>query len=91
MKQLPSHVTRYKSTPEFTEHTVPKGLLKDHKTKQGVWGLILVHKGQIEYKITEPEEQSVYLSSDLAGVVEPAIAPYIKPLAEVRFHVEFYR
>jgi tellurite resistance-related uncharacterized protein len=38
MKALPKTVVAYKKTPEFTELTLPAGLLKDHQTKEGVWG-----------------------------------------------------
>lgn len=38
MKDLPVNVSPYKRTPEFTEESVPTGLLNDHTTKDGVWG-----------------------------------------------------
>jgi len=32
MKTLPEHVVHYKSTPEFTQDSVPAGLLRAHTT-----------------------------------------------------------
>ena len=58
MKSLPDHVQRYKSTPVFTEETVPKGLLKDHNTKNGVWGLICIEQGELEYIIEDKKRIS---------------------------------
>ncbi|MDG1688774.1 MAG: DUF1971 domain-containing protein [Gammaproteobacteria bacterium] len=37
MKLLPDNVTSCKKTSEFDEISVPKGLLKSHCTKAGVW------------------------------------------------------
>ena len=36
--QLPGGLHEYKRTPEFTESSIPQGLLKDHNTKAGIWG-----------------------------------------------------
>lgn len=89
MKSLPDHVQRYKSTPVFTEETVPKGLLKDHNTKNGVWGLICIEQGELEYIIEDKETH--ILTPDNKGVVEPEIKHHIKPLGKVIFRVEFYK
>ncbi len=91
MKALPSHLTAYKKTPEFTEDTVPAGLLNDHTTKEGVWGKIVILSGQLEYTIQEPEVEVIELSPSKWGVVEPTILHHIKPLGSVNFYVEFYR
>lgn len=91
MKILPSNVKPYKKTPEFTELTVPAGLLKDHQTKSGVWGKIVILYGALEYTIIEPELDVTELSNSKHGVVEPTILHHIKPLGKVRFYVEFYR
>lgn len=89
MKSLPDHVQRYKSTPVFTEETLPKGLLKDHNTKNGVWGLICIEQGELEYIIEDKETH--ILTPDNKGVVEPEIKHHIKPLGKVIFRVEFYK
>jgi len=91
MKQLPSDLTAYKKTPEFTEASIPQGLLKDHNTKQGVWGKIVVLDGSLEYIIQEPEIEIIKLSSSKFGVVEPTIKHHVKPIGAVKFYVEFYR
>jgi len=91
MNLLPDNVSPYKRTPEFTELTVPKGLLKDHQTKEGVWGKIVILEGNLEYTILEPEIEVIELSKIKHGVVEPKILHHIKPLGKVSFYVEFYR
>ena len=89
MKSLPEHVQQYSTSPVFTEETVPRGLLKDHNTKSGVWGLICVNEGELEYIIEEKETH--ILNPENKGVVEPEIKHHIKPLGAVTFYIEFYK
>ena len=91
MKELPANVTPYKKTPEFNESSIPKGLLKAHQTKEGVWASIVILKGQLMYTINEPDTEVVLLDKNNHGVVEPTILHEIKASGEVRFYVEFYR
>lgn len=91
MKALPDSVAPYKRTPVFTEATVPAGLLKEHATKAGVWGLIHVESGRLRYTIAASGEV-VELSNDgPPGVVEPEVLHSVAPLGAVRFFVEFHR
>lgn len=90
MKTLPENLVFIKKTREFTEQTIPNGLLKAHQTKAKVWGKIVVSEGQLRYTINEPEEETTILNQDVYGVVEPEVLHEVAPLESVRFHVEFY-
>jgi tellurite resistance-related uncharacterized protein len=89
MKELPGDVTPYKRTPNFTADTVPAGLLKDHSTAEGVWALIQVESGSIEYTIGDDEIHN--LSPGTNGVVEPTVTHHIQLIGVASFFVEFYR
>jgi tellurite resistance-related uncharacterized protein len=91
MKTIPKDLIAYKKTDIFTEQTVPKGLLNDHKTKEGVWGKINILSGTLEYTIHSSPAQIVELSADHPGVVEPEVLHHVKPIDSVRFYVEFYK
>ena len=91
MKVLPSTVSSYKRTPDFTEHTVPAGLLRSHNTKDGVWGKIVVLEGRLLYRILEPAVEEVLLTPDRYGVVEPTVKHEVVPSPGVRFYVDFHR
>lgn len=91
MKDFPDNVSAYKRTPEFSETSIPKGILNDHNTKDGVWGKIVILEGKLEYIIQEPKKESIVLSTEKFGVVEPTIKHHVKPLGNVKFYVEFYR
>ena len=91
MKQLPSNVAPYKRTPEFTEESVPAGLLNSHQTKELVWAKIVILEGRLQYTIHGPEQEVIILDDSVYGVVEPTVLHEVKPLGNVRFYVEFHR
>jgi tellurite resistance-related uncharacterized protein len=91
---LPADAQPYARTAEFTEATVPAGLLRAHTTKAGAWGLIRVLEGQLIYRITDPRcpaSETVLTPETGPGVVEPTIVHEVEPRGAVRFFVEFYR
>ncbi len=91
MKSLPSNVTAYQRTKEFSETTVPAALTRRHDTKAGVWGRIHVLEGSLIYRILEPEVEEHVLSPGIDGVVEPTVPHQVEPIGAVRFFVEFLR
>ena len=90
MKDLPTGLPPYRRTPTFDENTVPAGLLKDHQTKAGVWGVIEVTSGRLRYTIA-PSGEVVELHPGLNGIVEPEVPHHVTPLGAVEFSVEFWR
>jgi tellurite resistance-related uncharacterized protein len=91
---LPEGLVHYRRTAEFTEATVPAGLLRAHTTKAGAWGLIHVLEGRLAYRITDPRRpasETVLTGGGEPGVVEPTILHEVEPLGPVRFYVEFLR
>ncbi|MES2354665.1 MAG: DUF1971 domain-containing protein [Pseudomonadota bacterium] len=91
MKQLPGNIAPYKRTPEFTEESVPAGLLHAHQTKESVWAKIVILEGKLQYTINEPAREVMILDENVYGVVEPTVLHEVKPLGKVRFYVEFHR
>lgn len=90
MKNLPKNLNPVRKTPEFNQESIPKGLLRAHQTKMGVWGKIVIIEGKLQYKINEPKEEVIILDSEKFGVIEPTILHEVKPLGSVKFYVEFY-
>jgi tellurite resistance-related uncharacterized protein len=90
---IPPELVLYKQTPEFTELTVPAGLLRAHSTKEGVWGRIQVTEGELIYRIVDPRrnEREISLRADHPGVIEPTILHQVQPRGATRFFVEFFR
>lgn len=92
--KLPDGVKAYKRTATFDQSSVPAGLLQDHSTKYGTWGVLRLESGQLRYVVTDPRRTSfeVLLTPDAPEIViEPAVVHHVELLGTVRFHVEFYR
>ena len=88
--EMPSDFVAYKRTPEFTEVTVPQGLLRDHSTKAGVWAQIRVLDGVLRYHVPSLGRQ-LDLTPDVPGIVVAEVVHHVEPLGPVRFYVEFFR
>ena len=95
MPILPPGLVKYAQVPQkgnFTSQKIPVGLLKDHSTKAGTWGVIRVHRGELQYSIQEPSESIHNLSSIRVGIIEPTKLHHVFPLTQVmEFVVEFHR
>lgn len=89
---LPDDCAPYRRTAEFTESTVPAGLLRAHRTASGVWALIHVTAGKLIYRVSGPAgSERVIGPEDRPGVIEPERLHEVEPLGPVRFYVEFHR
>jgi tellurite methyltransferase len=88
--EMPSDFVAYKRTPEFTEATVPQGLLRDHSTKAGVWAQIRVLDGTLRYHVPSLSRR-FDLTRDAPGIVIAEVVHHVEPLGPVRFYVEFFR
>jgi tellurite resistance-related uncharacterized protein len=97
MPILPEGLVKYSQAPKtgaFTAQSVPIGLLKNHSTKAGTWGVIRVSKGSLEYKIHEPRESVHVLVLESAsvsttatntnnvGIIEPNRLHQVSPLSD---------
>ena len=91
LRALPQGLTAYRQTPEFTEQTVPAGLLRDHSTKVGVWGLIHVTAGELIYRLTASGEELRLAPTSPPAVIEPEALHSVELAGAVTFYVEFWR
>ncbi|MBK9262542.1 MAG: DUF3565 domain-containing protein [Polyangiaceae bacterium] len=88
MATVPADAKPYKQTAQFTEATVPAGLLRDHHLKPGVWGHIVVDDGKLEYVC---DRGAFVLKPGVVGVVEPEVVHHVRPIGSVSFHVVFLK
>ena len=86
---LPDGLTAYKRTPVFDQNSIPAGLRREHRTKEGVWALIHVLEGQLLYRVLAPAHEQV-LTPTTPGLVRPTQPPEVQPVGAVRFFVEFH-
>ncbi|MFX4220035.1 MAG: DUF1971 domain-containing protein [Thalassobaculum sp.] len=90
MRRLPASAEAYKKTPVFTENSIPAGLLREHSTKAGVWGLIHVLSGALQLSFVDgaPSDRLV---PGQPGVIAPQEPHRVAADGPVQFFVEFYR
>ena len=81
------HLTR--TTSEFTLATMPKGLRSAHRVADGVWGLLQVRAGTVDYVIEKSGERRT-VSSGEAQVIDPGLRHHIEPSEDARFVIEFH-
>ena len=79
----------YKSTPVFDEDSLPAGLRREHRTKEGVWGVIRVLKGELRYRVLEPVSETI-IDPDHPGLVLPYQPHLVEPLGAMQMQVDFY-
>lgn len=96
MPILPAEVVKYSQVPakgSFSSEKIPSGLLKQHSTKKGTWGVIRVSAGKLLYQINEPIVREFVLTPDTPpGIIEPQVLHQVKPLTDdLGFVVEFLR
>lgn len=90
-REMPERHEAYRRTADFTETTVPPGLLKHHTTRTGVWALIHVLRGRLEYRVEAPFHTREILVPGAPGVVVPEVEHCVAPAGAVLFFVEFWR
>ncbi len=89
---LPADVVPYRTLGPFDESTLPKGLLRDHRTKAGVWGLVEVTSGSVRYFVCETGmERERVLAPGCPGVIVPEQRHHLALDGAVQFTVTFLR
>lgn len=86
---LPSDVEKYSQSSLFDEGSVPAALRRDHCTKPGVWGQIVVLSGALTY--LRDDRPAQVLTPETPGVIHPEELHSVHPKGAVHFRVEFYR
>jgi hemoglobin len=85
----PQDDTPYRSSPEFTQDTLPPALCRAHTTKAGVWGVIRVLEGQLRLTFASTGA-SLLLDPATPGLVRPEQVHHVTPLGAMRMRVDFY-
>ena len=88
--QLPERATAYKSTAVFDETSLPAGLRRDHTTKRGVWGRVVVEAGEVDYVVASLDHTCT-LRPGTDGIIAPEVPHHLALRGPVRLHVEFLR
>ena len=89
MEKMPKGLKSHKSTPVFTEATIPKGLLNRHNTKEGVWGRLIVLSGTITF-VDLTNSRQIEASPERPVTIVPQAWHHLKVTGEVELKIDFY-
>lgn len=91
MPELPESAELYKTSPTYTEVTVPEGLLRDHRLRAGTWARIVIEEGKLLYALSDDPRAGWMLRPGIDGIVAPTVSHFVLPSGTLRFHVEFLK
>jgi tellurite resistance-related uncharacterized protein len=82
-------IAPYRTTPVFDETTLPDALKREHRTKDGVWGVIRVLEGELKFVLADSGSETI-LTPDRTGLVQPQQSHRVEPLSKLLVQIEFY-
>lgn len=86
---MPERLRFVRSSPEWTEQTVPQGLLRAHRLAHGTWGRLVVQAGTLRFiMFSEPRIERV-LQPGSSQAIPPTAEHEVQLLGPVRFTIDF--
>ena len=89
MIDLPRGAELVRTTSEFDEGSVPRGLLRAHRVATGVWGRLMVSSGSLAFRF-EDEDTDRIVEAGSSQVIPPDRLHHVAVDGPVRFVVEFH-
>lgn len=86
-RMLPTGLTPGRSTPSFTDNTVPTALRNAHHTT--VWAELIVEQGTVVFVEEDPRWQAVVTGGSSQTIV-PNRKHHVEPESGAVFRVQFY-
>jgi tellurite methyltransferase len=88
--ELPTRVHLVRTSPEWTEQTMPAGLRRRHRLAGGTWGQIRLVEGRLRFSMASDPP----LVRDLGGnestqAIPPEADHEIEPIGPVKFAIDF--
>jgi tellurite resistance-related uncharacterized protein len=90
--ELPESVHLVRSSPAWTERSMPAGLRRRHRLAAGTWGRITVHQGRLRFEMACASGRKVDLTGPGAlQAIPPEIEHEVEPVGSVRFIIDFFK
>jgi tellurite resistance-related uncharacterized protein len=91
-KQEAAMAAPYKTTPVFDQDSLPEAIRNEHRTKEGVWGLLRVLAGEVQLVFTDPPRTvTVTVTPDNPAPIPPQETHHVEVGGPMQMQVEFYR
>ncbi len=79
---LPAGAAVYRSIGPFDRAGLPKGLLREHRLKEGAWGRLRVLSGEIGFVWDDAgaAQDAATLAASASIVIPPGVPHHLEPL-----------
>ena len=88
---LPAQAVHARTTPEFTDESVPAALLGQHRIAANTWGRLRVRAGSVRLVFDDDGGQGVEVAAGAYADIPPEMTHHVVPGSGARFVVEFFR
>jgi tellurite resistance-related uncharacterized protein len=89
--QLPPGLQLVRTTDEFTHTRMPDGLRRAHRIAAGVWGVLRVRAGSVEFAFEDDDPYTTSVEAGATWVIPPQVPHSVSPSSDARFVVEFWK
>lgn len=87
----PAKLEVYRTTATFAAAEIPAGLRREHKTKTGVWGRLVVVQGWAELRFGSLDNRCARAEAGESASIPPDLAHVLVTSDNVRLYIEFAR
>ncbi|MCF6330580.1 MAG: DUF1971 domain-containing protein [Sulfurimonas sp.] len=87
---LPLGAKKVSATPNMTQDTAVKGILKNHLAPKGKYALVVIEEGALQFVWEDDKDNIIDGDKNNPIVIEPERFHHVVVSGEVVFRVEFY-
>lgn len=88
---LPVGAICYWRSGLFDQHSLPAGLTREHRLKEGTWGVLTLLTGAIRFNWGDSEGGAVELSAPAKMVIPPTVPHHVNVRGPFTLEIEFFR
>jgi tellurite resistance-related uncharacterized protein len=88
---LPPDAVCYWRSGIFDQQSLPAGLTREHRLKDGTWGLVTLLSGRVGFTWDDAEGGAVELTAPATMVVPPTVPHHVEIRGPFALQVEFFR
>ena len=84
--EMPEGLRFVRSSPGWTDQTVPQGLLRSHRLGHGTWGRIMVQTGTLRFIMFSDPRIEVVLQPGSSQAIPPTVGHEVQLLGSGALH-----
>lgn len=88
---IPATAVRYKTVGPFDLDSLPDGLEREHRLKEGTWGSLTILAGQIAFVWDDEQGGEVVVETPATIVIPPEVPHHLRPSGPVLLEIGFHR